>query len=409
MSVKESFETNTYQLHLAQETPPTPGQDVKAPACIPIAIGLLDSNGTEVRPTQLLELKESAQTFSFEGFDSKPIPSILRGFSAPVILTHDQSDEERALLFAYDTDPFNRWDAGRRLAQDMLVGMTLEGAAPRTDYLDGVAATLRDGTLDPAFRALVLRLPTEEDTAQAIADGGNTPDPMAINTAHETLKLHVAQHLQDMLPRIYAEMDVPGPYKPDAASSGKRALGNAVLSLISKLDGGKQATAQIAAADNMTQQLGALRALLQIDKGAEALLTFETQWQHDRLVMDKWFALQVSLATPQNAAATAVRLTAHPAFDIKNPNRFRSVFGGLKTNTAGFHHPSGEAYDLMADWLIKLDPINPQTTARMMASFDTWRRYDGKRQKQMKTALQRIANTAGLSRDTTEMVQRILG
>ena len=409
LTVSDEFVGGTYHLHLRQETPTTPDQDTKDPLLLPVAVGLLNENGAEVLPTTVLEVTEAAQTFTFEGLANKPIPSILRNFSAPVIVTHDKTMAERAFLLAHDTDPFNRWDAGRTLAQDVLVRMVVEDVTPDTAFLDGLAAALRDDTLDPAFRALVLRLPSEEDSAQALFDAGHTPDPTVINQAHETLKLHIAQHMQDTLTRVYADMIVTGPYTPDAAPAGRRALGNAVLGLMSKLDGGKQASQQFNDADNMTQQLGALRALLQIAKGADALATFETQWQHDRLVMDKWFALQVSLAPPDAAAATARRLTNHSAFDIKNPNRFRSVFGGLKTNTAGFHHASGAAYDLLADWLIKLDPLNPQTAARMTMSYDTWSRYDADRQGKMRAALTRIAHTSGLSRDTSEMVTRILG
>ncbi len=409
LTVRDDYADGTYHLHLQQETPATPGQPHKDPLVIPVAVGLLDESGAEVMPTTVLELTEAAQSFSFEGLSGKPIPSVLRNFSAPVIVHHDQTHAERALLLAHDTDPFNRWDAGRTLAQDLLVRMVRDDATPDTAFLDGLASVLRDDTLDPAFRALVLRLPTEEDTAQALYEAGDTPDPAAINQTHETLKLHIAQHVQDTLPRIYAGMAVTGPYTPDAESAGKRALGNAVLSLTSKLDGGKQAAQQFAAADNMTQQLGALRALLQISKGAEELARFEGQWQHDRLVMDKWFSLQVSLASPENAAATAEELTRHKDFDLKNPNRFRAVFGGLKANTAGFHHASGAAYDLLADWLIKVDPLNPQAAARMITAYDTWKRYDTDRQAKMRAALGRIAATSGLSPDTKEMVTRILG
>ena len=409
LTVRDEYADGTYRLHLRQETPPTPGQPHKDPLLIPVAVGLLDQDGAEVVPTTVLEMTKAEQSFAFDGLSGKPIPSVLRNFSAPVIVHHDMTDAERALLLAHDTDPFNRWDAGRTLAQDVLVRMLRQNVTPDTAFLDGLAAVLRDDALDPAFRALALRLPSEDDTAQALFDAGHTPDPTAINQAHETLKLHIAQHLQDTLPRIYAAMTVTGPYTPDAGPAGQRALGNAVLGLISKLDGGKQAAQQFASADNMTQQLGALRALLQISKGDAELAAFEAQWQHDRLVMDKWFGLQVGLAAAPDAAATAERLTRHPAFDMKNPNRFRSVFGGLKANTAGFHHASGAAYALLADWLIKLDPINPQTTARMTMSYDTWKRYDGERQTKMRAALSKIAQTPQLSRDTEEMVTRILG
>jgi aminopeptidase N len=409
LTVSDSFADGTYQLHLRQDTPATPGQDQKEPLLIPIAVGLLDETGVEVTPTTVLELSQNAQTFTFTDLASKPIPSVLRGFSAPVILRHDISDDARTLLLAHDTDPFNKWEAGRTLAQHLVIRMVTQDATPAAAFLDGLAAVLCDDSLDPAFRALLLRLPSEEDTALAIYDAGGAPDPTTVNQAHETLKLHIAQHLQDKLPRVYALMAVTGSYAPDAISAGKRALGNAALSLISKLDGGKQAAVQFAAANDMTQQLGALRALLMISKGQPELAAFEAQWQHDRLVMDKWFGLQVSLAVPEAAASTATRLTQHPAFDIKNPNRFRAVFGGLRANTAGFHHGSGAAYSLLVDWLIKLDAINPQTTARMSSAFDTWKRYDADRQAKMQAALRRIAQTPNLSGDTTEMVTRILG
>ncbi len=409
LTVQDSYEDGTYQLHLRQETPATPGQDTKEPLLIPVAVGLLNDNGAEIVPTTVLEMTQKEQTFTFDGLASKPVPSILRNFSAPVIVHHDKSNAERAFLLAHDTDPFNRWDAGRTLAQDLLVRMVRDNVAPDAAFLDGLAAVLRDDALDPAFRAMALRLPSEDDTAQALFDLGHTPDPATINQAHEALKLQLAQHLQDTLHRIHADMTVTGPYTPDAGPAGQRALGNAVLTLISRLDGGKQASRQFAAADNMTQQLGALRALLQMSKGASELATFEKQWQHDRLVMDKWFSLQVSLAAPEDTATTVERLTHHPAFDIRNPNRFRAVFGGLRANAAGFHHSSGAAYALLADWLIRLDPLNPQTAARMTMSYDTWKRYDTARQTKMRAALTRIAQTPGLSRDTEDMVTRILG
>ena len=409
VSVTDSYADGTYSLTLSQHTPATPDQDEKTPLVIPVAVGLLNDNGDEIVPTRILELTEATQTFTFDGLASKPVPSILRGFSAPVILEHDQTNAERAFLLAHDTDPFNRWDAGRTLAQDVLLQMVREDATPDTAYLDGLLALLRDDSLDPAFRALALSLPSQDDTAQALVDAGETPDPTAIYRAHEALTLHIAQHLQDTLPRIYADMTVTGPYTPDAVSAGKRSLGNRMLSLMSKLDGGKQASQQYATADNMTQQLAALASLLKIGKGTDELAAFEQRWHHDRLVMDKWFGLQVSCAAPEDAAKVAAKLTEHPAFTMKNPNRFRAVFGALKGNTAGFHDPSGASYDLLADWLIKLDALNPQTTARMSTSFDTWKRYDADRQTKMKAALQRIAETPNLSRDTTEMVTRILG
>ena len=187
--------------------------------------------------------------------------------------------------------------------------MVRQDTAPDAALLDGLAAVLRDDSLDPSFRALVLTLPSQDDTAQALDALGETPDPTAVYRAHESLTLQIAQHIQDTLPRIYADMTVTGAYSPDAIATGKRALGNRMLSLMSKIDGGKQAAQQYAQADNMTQQLAALASLLKIGKGADELVAFEQQWQHDRLVMDKWFGLQVGSATPENAAKVVQNLT----------------------------------------------------------------------------------------------------
>ena len=158
----------------------------------------------------------------------------------------------------------------------------------------------------------------------------------------------------------------------------------------------------------MTQQIAALGVLLRIGEGEAELKAFEDQWSHERLVMNKWFGLQVAASAPRDAAATAEALTAHPAFDWKNPNRFRAVFGALSGNAAGFHAPSGAGYRLLADWLLKLDPLNPQTTARMTQAFSTWKRYDADRKTLIRAELERIASTEGLSRDTSEMIGRML-
>jgi aminopeptidase N len=221
----------------------------------------------------------------------------------------------------------------------------------------------------------------------------------------------VAQALRGILPGLYESMNLPGPYTPDAKAAGCRALRQAALALITRLDDGATAARQVASADNMTEELGALACLLSVGNGAggEALSDFYRRWRDDRLVIDKWFSLQIAQAMPDRAADVARALTEHPDFDWRNPNRFRAVFGALATHPAGFHRADGAAYDLMADWLIRLDPVNPQTTARMSTAFETLGRYDADRQDLMRAALSRIANTPGLSRDTGEMVGRLLG
>ncbi|WP_226688688.1 aminopeptidase N [Ruegeria arenilitoris] len=409
ISVAEDWQDGTYTLTLSQSTKPTPGQPKKLPQVIPVAVGLLGQNGDEVRATEVLELTEAEQSFTFTGLAAKPVASILRDFSAPVILEHDHTDAERAFLLAHDTDPFNRWQAGRSLAQDTLLRMIREDAAPGTNYLDGMLAVLRDGDLDPAYRSLMLGLPTQSELAAALFESGNTPDPMAIWTAVETLRQATAQHVQDLLPRLRSETLIDAPFSPDADQAGKRALGGAVLYLTSRLDGGAKAAEEYAAADNMTRQLTALSCLLRAGAGQTELADFYRQWQHDRLVVDKWFGLQVTTVSPETTPDVTRTLTEHPDFNWKNPNRFRAVMGALAMNHAGFHRADGAGYALLADWLIRLDPVNPQTTARMCSAFQTWKRYDTDRQDLMKAQLTRIADTPNLSRDTTEMVSRILG
>ncbi len=408
LSVEEAYADGTYTLTFRQKTPPTPGQDHKDPKVIPIAVGLLNPNGDEVVPTTVLEMTEAEQSFTFEGHSARPIPSILRDFSAPVILTRDSSASERAFLLAHDTDPFNRWEAGRELAKDARIAMVTAGASPDADYLEALKSLLRDDSLDPAFRALCLAPPSESEIAQALADRGITPDPNAIYDAAETFAQTLAQSLADSLPRLFAATQVEGPYQPDATGAGLRALNGRLLGLLTRIDGGAAAAQQYAGADNMTVQNTALASLLKAEKGAAQSEAFFQQWQSDRLVMDKWFALQVACARPDRAASVAEGLTKHPMFTIKNPNRFRAVMGALSMNHAGFHQASGAGYRLLADQLIALDPLNPQTTARMCTAFQTWKRYDSARQELILAELRRIKAVEGLSRDTNEMVSRIL-
>lgn len=408
LSVTDDYNDGTYTLHFKQETPPTPGQEIKQPQILPIAVGLLSHNGDEVQETCVLEMTQSAQSFSFDVPSGKPIPSILRGFSAPVILRFESSDEDRAFLLSHDTDAFNRWESGRILGEDMMLRMVLNGDAPDALYLDALARVVRDDQLDPAYRALMMRPISQNDIAQSLFLAGHVPDPSKIYRAVQTMEQAKAQHMQDSLPRLYAQMHVSGPYSPDASPVGKRDLQAATLALITRLDGGVTAHKQFAGADNMTQQFGALTCLLDADTGEPELAAFYEQWVADRLVIDKWFGAQVGHAAPEKAAGIADALTRHADFDMTNPNRFRAVFGGLMMNTAGFHDPTGAGYKLMADWLIALDPVNPQTTARMTVAFQTWRRYSEDRQILMQAALERIAATKRLSADTSEMVGRIL-
>lgn len=408
LKVSEAWADGRFTLTLEQENPATPGQPKKDAKLIPVAVGLLSPNGDEVVPTQVLELSEVKQSFVFEGLGARPIASVLRDFSAPVIVEREVSASERAFLLAHDTDAFNRFEAGRSLCKDVLARMIVDGAQPLPEMLEAMAVLAFDDRLDPAFRALALRLPGEDDMAATLFAAGHVPDPAAIHAAREGLQLALAKAMRPRLAALEALMHVPGNYSPDAEASGKRALRLVVLALLARLDGGAAARAAYFDASNMTEAFGAMTVLLEIGEGKATLENFEEKWRHDRLVMDKWFAVQVATARPDAVADVVRRLTLHPAFDLKNPNRFRAVFGALAANHAGFHEAEGAGYELLADWLIKLDRLNPQTAARMSTGFESWPRYDIDRQEMMRAALERILATQGLSRDLGEMVSRML-
>ncbi len=408
VDVSEEWDNGRYTLTLRQHTPPTPGQPLKEPLLIPVAMGLLGPDGAELLPTRVLELDSPEASFTFEGLAARPLPSLLRGFSAPVALNQPMTSEARALMLAHDTDPYNCFEAGQELARDILHAMVLEGAKPGPDYLDALRVMLCDDSLDPAFRALALRLPGQDDLAASLHQAGHVPDPDAIYAARRTAQRMVAEALAPELGQVVAEMTTPGPYSADARDAGRRALRVQAVGLLAFADGGAKAAEVFAQANNMTEQMGAWGALLGIGAGEAEGAQFYRQWAHDRLVVDKWFAAQVIHAAPERAAEIAQCLTEHADFDWKNPNRFRSVIGALGMNHAGFHARDGAAYRLVADWLIRLDAVNPQTAARMSTLFETWRRYDPDRQALVQSQLERIMEHEPLSRDMTEMVGRML-
>ena len=409
VSVEDEFKDGTYTLHLKQETPTTPGQENKHPQVIPVAIGLLNPNGDEVVETTVLEMTEIEQSFTFEGLSSKPIPSILRGFSAPVIITRDTSNTERAFLLAHDTDPFNKWEAGRTLGKSVLTAMLTDFEDPDPAYLDALAQVAVDDSLDPAFRARVLQLPGEDDMAQTMFEAGHVPDPTMIHYARETLATVLANRMAADLPGLYNRLEVTGPYSPDAADAANRALRGAVLALTSKLDGGKLALEQFNNADNMTEQYGALMQLVPTSHGVGAIASFYDLWKDERLVVNMWFSAQVMQAKPENALDVAKKLAEHTEFNWKNPNRLRSLLFPLASgNPAAFHQPDGATYRFVTDWLIRVDKINPMVAARLANVYSTWQRYDVDRQGLIRDELTRIKDTPDLSRDTMEMVSRIL-
>lgn len=410
VSVSDDWADGVYSLTLTQHTDPTRGQDEKLPRLIPVGVGLLYPDGSEAVGTKILELDKESVTFTFNDLRERPIPSILRDFSAPVILVRDTSNEENAFLLAHDTDAFNKWEAGRNYALNILERLTDGANNPDAAFLKAINTVATDDKLDPAFRAMTITLPDESVIAGDIVAKGGVPDPVAIHDARKLLDSALAGEMSGGLPTLYENMNVEGAYTPDAGAAGKRALRSRALKLMTLLDPeATLAKQQFADADNMTEQLSALAALIAAGQADGALVAFYEQWKHEKLVLDKWFMVQ-AVATPASQAIEVVRkLSKHDDFEWQNPNRYRSLIGAFASgNPAGFHAESGEGYELVADWIIKLDAHNPQTTANMCTVFSSMQQYDPSRQAKMRAALQRVQDTENLSKNASEIVGRIL-
>lgn len=405
IKVEEEFFSGCYTLKLTQQGP-NKNNSVINPMLLPVAIGLLDTSGDEVLSTTVLELDKTIQRFEFKNLHSKPIVSLLRGFSAPVNLNHTRPDEDYAFLIKNDTDPFNRWEASQFLSQKVLLSKSSKKL--EAIYLDAIKSIVINNSIEPALKSLMLKLPTHDELLKRILLVGETPDPLKINLSIKRLKHLLALKLEPYLTQIYLNNFVTGNYKSNAEDDGKRALRAIVLELITEIDSGVTATKQFQNSSTMQEQLGALGCLIECNQGEKEVIRFFNQWSEERLVMDKWFAIQVLKSSPEKALEKVKALTEHKLFDMTNPNRFRAVFGSFTTNSVAFHQLSGHGYELLANWIIKLDQINPQTAARMSTTFDTWKIYDIKRQSLIKTQLNRILDKKNLSKDTSEIIERIL-
>jgi aminopeptidase N len=410
LSVQERREAGRLRLTFRQEVPPTPGQPVKRPMVIPVAAGFLGPDGREVRATEILEITEAEQSFAF-ALPEGSVASLLRDFSAPVMLRQEPARGTRAFLLAHDTDPFNRWEAARAFATDEALAMAADpGWRPDPALVSGLRGLATDATLDPAFRALALTLPSREALAQESAARGVPADPDAIERAWNGLADAVAAGLAAEAAALWEEMATPGPYSPRAEDAARRSLRAAALFYLTRLDPAAALAAHLfRAAGNMTETVTALSLMLQADapETEAALNEFHARWRHDRLVIDKWFALQAGLGPPARTLARVRALAAHPDFDWRNPNRFRALVGGFAGHATAFHAADGAGYRFVADWLLALDPVNPQTAARVAGAFETWPRYEPGRQALIRAELDRMAAEPALSRNLREMVERM--
>jgi len=426
VTTEHDAKAQTYTLRIRQSCPPTPGQDEKKPFVIPFTLGLLDAKGLEI-PLHLagekfalgtsatLLASGSDNVFVFQHVKAKPVPSLLRGFSAPVILEYDYSDAELAFLLAHDRDDFNRWEAGQRLFLRILIDLARKAAAGESLSLPANAVSafrqvLTDTKLDAAFKAEALTLPTEAYLFEQIGANAN---PQAIHTARVFMRRSLAQKLKAELQKAYAANAVRGAYSPDPVSAGKRSLQGLVLALLMEL--GEAATVQSAVkqfggAGNMTDRMNALGALM-LAQGAErgeALGAFYARYKDQALVVDKWLALQAGARGPATLGQVQA-LLSHEAFSIKNPNKVRSLIGTFcNANPGCFHAADGSGYRFWAERVIELDAINPQVAARLARAASSWKKLEPVRQGLLKAALESVAARSGLSKDTFEVVTKSL-
>ena len=412
----------TYTLTFFQSCPATPGQTSKFPFHIPVAVGLLGADGKDMPltidgqdagTTAVLELTQSEQSFVFENVQEQPTPSILRDFSAPIILDYNYGDADLLHLFNNDSDPVNRWEAGQRLAMGRLLKLTGEAGVGAPLLLDdtfllAMGKMLSDDTLDPAFREQALLLPSETMVAEQIA----VVDPLAIHLARQFVRANIGARLREQLLAQYHANATPGEYSPDALSIGKRALKNLCLAYLTAAqdeEGIRLAQDQFENAGNMTDRVAALSAMIHARVPAvdAALQRFYDEFEDEALVIDKWFAMQASSATSDVAAVR--ELMRHPAFNLRNPNRARSLVSSFcANNPVQFHAPDGSGYAFWAEQVITLDGLNPQVASRLARAMDRWRRYTPALQEQMKKALQQVAGQQRLSNDVREVVGKAL-
>jgi aminopeptidase N len=416
-------QAQSYRLEAAQATPPTPGQPVKEPMVIPLMVGLVGADGRDMslslddgRPVVrgVLTLTQPAQAFTFTGVTERPVLSLNRGFSAPVKVTSNVSAADLEFLAAHDSDPFNRWQAVQSLANTLLaenVATIRAGGTPRDDdaLTAALGAVLADPSLEPAFVALVLTMPTEADIARDI---GRDVDPDAIFAARARLRAAIGARLGAALRETYRRSEGEGPYRPDAAGAGRRALKNVCLDLLAAAGASAIALAarQYHQATNMTDRMAALGvlALHAVPERQAAIDDFYRRYAADPLIIDKWMTLQAQI--PEAATLDRVRaLTRHAAFSLSNPNRVRALVGAFaQANQTQFNRLDGAGYDFLAETVLAIDPKNPQVAARLTTAFRSWRALEPVRRERAEAALRRLAAAPNPSRDLSDIVARSL-
>ncbi|MCH2188906.1 DUF3458 domain-containing protein, partial [Candidatus Gracilibacteria bacterium] len=411
LRVEDHYDTSTqtYTLNISQSTPATPECSEKQPFLIPIKFGLLDSAGNDMEvDADTLVFSENQQEFVFEGVSEKPLPSLLRGFSAPVKLEYDYSFDDYLFLMKHDSDDFNRFEAGQQFILSIILQMIQnDDDSGVQKLLDALAYILSDTELSYGMKARMLSLPTQAEI------GGALGENLAYDVIHhvrECLQKTIADHFEDEMMTLYDALSQDiGDYRVVSEDIQKRSLKNTLLSYMTYLDTGKRAYTQYKSANNMTDTASALKDIVHTDAAekTEVLSDFIDKWKHDTNVVDKWFSVQAM--SPTTTAADIQTLMQHELFDIKNPNKLRSVIAAFAVNNyLNFHAPDGSGYVVVADAVIEVSRFNSQIAGRLVKTMMKWRELEPKRSKLLRNELVRVSETPDLASDVAEIVEKSL-
>ncbi len=416
--------SKTAKLEVTQSQNSPTVKNTQKPLHIPLRLGLIDKSGNDIPlflekggkvPSSVVHITQAKQTFHFKNVPSRPTPSLLRGFSAPVNLKLDLSDKDLAFLIAHDNDPFNRWQAANTFATRTIIQLVKareqnKRSSRGASFARGLQTALADDKLEEAFKAELLKLPSPADIAREI---GSNVDYTNICEAHGQLSRTIAKHLSEQLEQLYDDLASKGRFSPNARPAGRRALRNVILWLLAsrktKTDFDRTMN-HFEKASNMTDEANALFLLAahETPHRKKALDQFFERWQHDHIVMDSWFAAQAQSPRPQ-ALDEVKALTDHHSFSLTTPNKVRALIGSfVMSNPLQFNRPDGAGYEFLADQILKIDPFNPQIAARLLSALRSWRNLEPKRRAKAKRALTRIAKKPDLSRDVFEIINKTL-
>ncbi|CAN8245466.1 unnamed protein product [Cochlearia groenlandica] len=421
-------EARTFSLKFSQEIPPTPGQETKEPTFIPVVVGLLDSSGKDIAlssvshdgtpqaissTSTILRVTKKEEEFVFSDISERPVPSLFRGFSAPVRVETDLSDDDLFFLLAHDSDEFNRWEAGQVLARKLMLNLVSDFQQKKPlvlnpKFVQGLGSVLSDSSLDQEFIAKAITLPGEGEIMDMMA----VADPDAVHAVRKFVRKQLASELQAELLKIVENNRSTEAYVFDHSNMARRALKNTALAYLASLEDPKYkelALSEYKTATNLTDQFAALAALSQTPGKTrdDVLADFYNKWQGDYLVVNKWFLLQSTSDIPGNVE-NVKKLLDHPAFDLRNPNKVYSLIGGFCGSPVNFHAKDGSGYKFLGELVVQLDKLNPQVASRMVSAFSRWKRYDETRQALAKAQLEMIMSANGLSENVFEIASKSL-